>query len=110
MKMLLDENIPLKLRQDFGEYEVYTVQYMGWRGKKNGELLELILENDFDAFITFDKNIAYQQNFKKYSIPVFVLNAPLNSYRQLTLLSPKVKELIEVGEFVKGINVIQSDG
>ena len=35
MKILFDENLPIKLRVDFGEnHEVYTVQYMGWSGKR----------------------------------------------------------------------------
>jgi hypothetical protein len=34
---------------------------MGWPGKKNGELLDLA-ENEFDALITLDTNLRYQQN------------------------------------------------
>ncbi len=105
--MLLDENLPLKLRLDYEEYDVYTVQYMGWRGKENGELLGLILENQFELFLTYDKNIAYQQNFDTYSIPVCVLNVPLNKYEYLTLLTPKVKELIENHTLKIGINIIE---
>ncbi len=44
MKILLDENLPKKLKVDFGtEHEVKTVRDMGWLGKKNGELLGLIV-------------------------------------------------------------------
>ena len=40
MRILLDENIPAKLKLDFGqEYEIRTVRDMKWLGKKNGELL-----------------------------------------------------------------------
>ncbi len=40
MKILHDESLPRKLRNDFGEgHEVRTVLDMGWLGKKNGELL-----------------------------------------------------------------------
>lgn len=40
MKTLLDENLPKKVKYDFGEgYEMKTVRDMGWLGKKNGELL-----------------------------------------------------------------------
>ncbi len=35
MKILLDENLPRKLKADFGAaYEVNTVRDMGWLGKK----------------------------------------------------------------------------
>lgn len=55
MKILLDENMPTKVKYDFGEYhEVMTVRDMGWLGKKNGELLGLAAFNGFDIFSKFD--------------------------------------------------------
>ncbi len=51
MKILLDENLPKLLKADFGPaYEVNTVRDMGWLGKKNGELLGLIVFHGFDFF------------------------------------------------------------
>ncbi|MGQ0829385.1 MAG: DUF5615 family PIN-like protein [Bacteroidota bacterium] len=91
MKLLLDENLPKRLKQDFTEYEVYTVRDKGWNGKKNGELLQLMLSDGFNALITFDKNLQFQQNFKKYSLPVIVLNAEDNSYPTLHKLIPNLK-------------------
>ena len=60
MKLLLDENLPKRLKADYPNHEVYTVRDMNWNGKKNGELMQLMLENSFDALITFDKNLQYQ--------------------------------------------------
>lgn len=91
MKLLLDENLPKRLKVDFEEHEIYTVWDMGWAGIKNGQLLKLMIEHDFNALLTFDKNLQHQQNFKKYSIAVFVLSAMTNSYSVLTHLTPKVK-------------------
>ena len=68
MKLLLDENLPKRLKQDFAEFEVSTVSDKNWTGKKNGELLKLLMENDFKALITFDKNLQYQQNFKRMKL------------------------------------------
>ncbi len=34
-----------------------------------------MLSENFDALLTFDKNLRYQQNFSKYPIAVFVLTA-----------------------------------
>lgn len=94
MRLLLDENLPKRLKMDFPEHEIYTVRDKGWNGVKNGELLQLLLENKFDALLTFDKNLKYQQNFRKYSLTVFVLSAKINSYEVLTKLIPKVKEYL----------------
>jgi hypothetical protein len=65
MRLLLNENLPKRLKDDFPNHEVYTVREKEWNGIKNGQLLQLLLENNFDALLTFDKNLAYQQNFPK---------------------------------------------
>jgi len=90
MKLLLDENLPNRLKVDFPNHEVVTVRDMGWNGIKNGPLLQLMIENGFHALLTFDKNLQHQQNFKKYTITVFVLSAINNTYLELTKLTPKV--------------------
>ncbi len=53
---------------------------MGWLGKKNGELLKLMLERDFTTFVTIDNNLSFQQNFDNYPIQVAVLIAKDNTY------------------------------
>ncbi len=95
MRLLLDENLPKRLKLDFTEHEIYTVRDKGWNGIKNGQLLKLLIENKFDALFTFDKNLSYQQNFSKYTITVFVLNASINSYTELTKLSAKGHSYLE---------------
>jgi hypothetical protein len=96
MKLLLDENMPKRLKQDFSEHEIYTIRDKGWNGILNGKLLELMISENFDALLTFDKNLRYQQNFKKYSITVFVCNASDNSYQTLSKLVPAIKEMMKV--------------
>ena len=61
MRLLLDEDIPYPLRHYFPEHDVRTVQYMGWDGKSNGELLALA-RDEFDALITLDQRIPHQHN------------------------------------------------
>ena len=94
MKLLLDENLPKRLKADLNLHEVYTVRDQGWNGKKNGELLTLMLQDKFEVLITFDKNLQFQQNFKKYSLPVIVLNANDNTYLTLSKLSSKILEVL----------------
>ena len=101
MKLLLDENLPKRLNLDFPEHEIYTVRDKGWDGKKNGELMKLMVDDNFDALLTFDKNLQYQQNFSKYTIPVLVLNASSNTYLTLKNLVPKIKEVLS-GEIQSG--------
>jgi predicted nuclease of predicted toxin-antitoxin system len=93
MKVLLDENLPKRLKRDFSNVEIYTVRDKSWNGKRNGELLQLMLNEKFDVLITFDKNLEHQQNFAKFPISVFVLNAHDNTYETLSGLIPKIKTL-----------------
>jgi predicted nuclease of predicted toxin-antitoxin system len=60
MKILLDECITKRLTNHLKEFEVYTVIEMGWGGIKNGKLMTLCVENNFDIFLTIDKNIFFQ--------------------------------------------------
>jgi len=94
MRLLLDENLPKRLKTDFAEHEIYTVRDKGWKGIENGQLLQLMIENGFHALLSFDKNLQHQQNFQKYTIAVFVLSAVNNTYMELTKLSPKVHEYL----------------
>jgi hypothetical protein len=92
MRLLPDENLPKRLKLNFPEHEIYTVHDKDWNGIKNGGLLKLLINNSFDALLTFDKNLQHQQNFLKYTMTVFVLSASINSYDGLTKFTIKVKE------------------
>lgn len=94
MRLLLDENLPKRLKKDFPEYDIFSIHDKSWNGKTNGALLKLMLEENFTVLITFDKNLQFQQNFNKYTISVLVLNASDNSYNSLKLLVPKIKEIL----------------
>ena len=99
MRLLLDESVPSRLRRSLAGHQVKTVVEMGWAGVKNGKLLS-VAANHFDAFVTVDKNLPYQQNLLALPIAVIVLDTvsvelssllPLvpNLELVLTALSPK---------------------
>lgn len=51
MKILIDENLPLKLKENFGwNHEIYTIREMNWHGKQNGELLGLMILGGFEGY------------------------------------------------------------
>jgi predicted nuclease of predicted toxin-antitoxin system len=109
MKLLLDENLPKRLKSDFSNHEVFTVREKGWNGITNGELMQLMLDNNFDALLTFDKNLQHQQNFLKFLVTVFVLTAFNNTYSELSPLTPQINKILEKGILKTGPMVISKD-
>jgi predicted nuclease of predicted toxin-antitoxin system len=105
MKLLLDENIPHKLRQFLPGHEVFTVAYMGWSGMRNGQLLATAANEGFDALLTVDAGIGYQQNMAILPCSVVIIHAESNAFEHLsphipvllrTLKSLKSKTLVKI--------------
>lgn len=106
MKILLDESLPRKLKNYFGtEHEVWTVRDKEWLGQKNGVLLQLMIENGFEIFVTVDRNLPYQQNLQKLPITIFVLCAINNRLETLALLIPKLFDRLLQGELQNVIEI-----
>jgi len=107
MRLLLDENIPKRLKLDLSDHEVYTVREKGWNGLRNGDLLKLMLGDGIEALLTFDKNLTHQQNFRKYPISVFVFIAKNNTYELLQPLMAQVKDLINARQLMPGLITVK---
>ena len=75
------------------ESDVKTVVDMGWSGVKNGRLLALAAA-DFDAFITVDKNLPFQQNLASLPLSVVVLDALSNELPELLPLVPNLERAL----------------
>ena len=82
--------MPRPLKQELATHDVHTVPDMGWSGKKNGELLQLMLPENFEVFLTVDQNLRYQKNLQAVNIAVVVLVAPTNRLVDLLPLMPAV--------------------
>ncbi|MCG3168008.1 MAG: hypothetical protein POELPBGB_03808 [Bacteroidia bacterium] len=107
MKILFDENFPKSLKKYFWKiHEVHTVQQMGWDGKKNGELLKLMLSKEFEVLITADKNLHYQQNLKKYTIIVILIDVRFVRPNLIEPLMPSVLSFLE-NKPKPGISIIK---
>jgi predicted nuclease of predicted toxin-antitoxin system len=106
MKILLDESLPIKLSELFGtEHEVLTVKDMNWLGKKNGELLRLVIENNFEVFVTADRNLPYQQNLKAITFIIAILCGVNNRQETYINLIPKLLNLLKTSESPSVIRV-----
>src|SRR5436190_18221774 len=73
MKILLDECVPVQVRNALVGHDVSTAQKMGWSGISNGELLQRAEQAGFNLFIVADKNLRYQQNLKGRKLAILEL-------------------------------------
>ena len=94
MNVFLDECVDWRLARDIVGHDVKTARQMGWTTVKNGALLTLASQH-FDAFVTVDRNLSFQQNLGSFSIAVIVLEAKTNRLVDLRALVPKLLTAIE---------------
>ena len=74
MKVLLDENLPHRLRTALVNHEVVTASYMGWKGLSNGLLIAAAESGGIEVLLTGDGNLAYQQNIANRLISVVTVS------------------------------------
>lgn len=93
MRVLLDECLPRRLKRELVGHDARTAPEMGWASKRNGELLALAV-GQFDAFLTADRNLSYQQDVSSFDIAIVVLVAGSNRFEDLRTLMPRVTETL----------------
>jgi hypothetical protein len=104
MRLLLDECVPRKFKDLLLGHDCRTVPDEGLEGKKNGELLTLAEKSGFEAFLTLDRGLEYEQNLRGRIIAVILIRAKSS---RLADLSPHATEILRVllsiqpGELVK---------
>jgi len=93
MRILLDECLDRRVANELADFKVTTVPKHGWAGIKNGELLRLA-ENEFDVFITVDRNLTYQQNLQSRSLAIIVLSGHGIRLQDLRPIIPELKNIL----------------
>ena len=77
MRVLLDEQVPVDLASALQGHSVDTVVGRGWTGITNGELLRR-MAGEYDALVTMDRGIEFQQNLTAMAVGVLLVRAPSN--------------------------------
>ena len=93
MRVLPDECLPRRLKVELSDHELRTAQEAGWAGVKNGLLLQLAAEQ-FDVFLTVDRDLTFQQNVKGLKIGVIVMVAQSNRLVDLRPLMAQVRQAL----------------
>lgn len=73
--MLIDECLNWRLGRALTGHFCVSVQRMGWKGIRNGELLARMEQERIDVFIPGDLNLQFQQHLPAASVAVVVLAA-----------------------------------
>jgi len=72
MRILFDQGTPAPLRKALTHHDVATAYEMGWSQLTNGDLLKEA-EASFDAFVTTDQSLQYQQNLTGPRVAILTL-------------------------------------
>lgn len=95
MRVLLDEQLPLDLAATLQGHNADTVVGRGWAGITNGELLRR-MQGEYDALITMDRGIEFQQPLSTLPFGVLLLRAPSTRMVHLEPLVPSILEALRV--------------
>ena len=95
MKLLFDHGTPVPLRRSLTGHEISTAYEMGWAELQNGDLLTAA-EKSFQALITTDKNLRYQQNLTGRQLAILVL--PTTSW-------PRIQQ--HIAEVIAAVNSLK---
>jgi hypothetical protein len=101
MRILFDQGTPSPLRHVLAGHTISTAYEVGWAKLDNGDLLSAA-EASFDAFITTDQNLRYQQNLTGQRLAILVL--PTTSWPKIQMHLPKVAGAVSAlrpGDFVE---------
>lgn len=92
MRLLFDQGTPEPLRHHLPGHEVATAYERGWGNLQNGDLLLLAERQGFEALITTDQSLKYQQNLMNRRIAIIVLGAA--SWPRIQKVLPAIVETI----------------
>lgn len=74
MRVLFDQATPVPIRPFLKDHSVRTAAEEGWDQLSNGELLGAAEAAGFEAFVTTDRNLGYQQNLTGRKLAIIVLS------------------------------------
>jgi len=93
MRILFDQGTPAPLRHALTGHSVSTAYEMDWTELSNGSLLRAA-DVQFDALITTDRNLRYQQNIIGLRLAILVL--PTTNWLTIRLHAAQVAVAVAV--------------
>src|SRR5262245_63941772 len=101
MRILFDHGTPVPPRRALSGHEVVTAYELGWAELANGALLDAA-EAKFEALITTDQSLRYQQNLVGRKLAILVL--PTSSWPRIQAHIAQIVSAVDglkPGDFVE---------
>lgn len=102
-RVLFDQGVPVPLKSYLEAFDIDTVFERGWSTLENGALIDKAEIDNYELFVTTDKNLKYQQNLQERRIAIIVLPTPSwpvlrqhTAHIENQLLSADVNSFIEI--------------
>ncbi len=95
MKILLDECLPLDFRYSFPSHDAHTVQWAGFKGKKNGDLLRAAEASGYDVLLTVDQGIPRQPHPAGRKLSIILIRSRTNQMEDLLPLADAILQALE---------------
>ena len=93
MRVLLDECVPIALRELLHATAIETVEFRGWKGWVNGRLLRAAAETGFDVVVTSDREMYGHADVSVLGIALVVL--PTNRLATLKTMTGSIQATID---------------
>jgi predicted nuclease of predicted toxin-antitoxin system len=101
--ILPDECLPVDFRHSFPGHEAHTAEWAGFKGKKNGELLQAAERGGCQVVLTVDQGIPRQQTTMGRKLSILLIRSRTNQMEDLLPLAAaifKALESIQPGQIV----------
>jgi hypothetical protein len=108
LKVLFDHNVNRRLRRHLIGHDIKTTQQMGWDRLENGVLLQAAAP-EFDAFLSFDKKMEYEQNLLTLPLPVILVDSISNALPASLPFVPFILALLN-SPLDRAMYIIKADG
>ncbi len=91
MRVLLDGNLPRAFATLLPGHRVHTIHQRRWSDLDDGPLLDAA-EAEYDALVTMDQSLVYQQNLRGRRVRIVVIRAARNT---LSVLAPHARATLD---------------
>jgi hypothetical protein len=92
---LFDHNVDRRFRRSLKGHTITSTREIHCEDLSNGALLRHAANQNFDAFLSVDKNIEHQQNLKTLPLPVIILDCVGIALRVILPFAPAILKLLE---------------